>query len=314
MDADDDILLTTRAGGPPPPPPPGMGEVLRSHNMVRVELGNVVNQVHELRNHAMLLEHQLAAEQQARAQMMEEKRQSAAAMFQASFMGSGVTPFVATIANVAPDLSMDANAQTKRDGTAPSEQVAKKQIVERIVESFRPADEAAARSRQVDRDIAAAASAPAPPAPPPVTYEPKGEIMPYTHANPEVQEAIARLVSVMSRKRAVDPGIAEATIAADQSGKATVAKKTRYTTMSRFNAAALMRRRAARGERKSERVARELAIEEAANFLSPKAKTTPTPKTPTPRTPTPKVPKTPRKTRVTTNIVKMTPGRRTAAA
>ena len=275
-----------------------MGEVLRSHNMVRVELGNVVNQVHELRNHAMLLEHQLAAEQQARAQMMEEKRQSAAAMFQASFMGSGVTPFVATIANVAPDMSMDANAQTKRDGTAPSEQVAKKQIVERIVESFRPADEAAARSRQVDRDIAAAASAPAPP---PVTYEPpKGEIMPYTHVNPEVQEAIARLVSVMSRKRAVDPGIAEATIAADQSGKPTVAKKTRYTTMSRFNAAALMRRRR---ERKSERVARELAIEEAANFLSPKAppKVTPTPKTPS-------------KTRVTTNIVKMTPGRRTAAA
>ena len=305
MDADDDILLTTRPGGPPPPPPPGMGEVLRSHNMVRVELGNVVNQVHELRNHAMLLEHQLAAEQQARAQMMEEKRQSAAAMFQASFMGSGVTPFVATIANVAPDLSMDANAQTKRDGTAPSEQVAKKQIVERIVESFRPADEAAARSRQVDRDIAAAASAPAPP---PVTYEPKGEIMPYTHANPEVQEALARLVSVMSRKRAVDPGIAEATIAADQSGKPTVAKKTRYTTMSRFNAAALMRRRR---ERKSERVARELAIEEAANFLSPKAKMTPTP---TPKTPTPKVPKTPRKTRTTTNIVKMTPGRRTAAA
>ena len=300
MDADDDILLTTRPGGPPPPPPPGMGEVLRSHNMVRVELGNVVNQVHELRNHAMLLEHQLAAEQQARAQMMEEKRQSAAAMFQASFMGSGVTPFVATIANVAPDMSMDANAQTKRDGSAPSEQVAKKQIVERIVESFRPADEAAARSRQVDRDIAAAASAPAPP---PVTYEPpKGEIMPYTHVNPEVQEAIARLVSVMSRKRAVDPGIAEATIAADQSGKPTVAKKTRYTTMSRFNAAALMRRRR---ERKSERVARELAIEEAANFLSPKVppKVTPTP-----------TPKTPRKTRTTTNIVKMTPGRRTAAA
>ena len=286
-----------------------MGEVLRSHNMVRVELGNVVNQVHELRNHAMLLEHQLAAEQQARAQMMEEKRQSAAAMFQASFMGSGVTPFVATIANVAPDMSMDANAQTKRDGSAPSEQVAKKQIVERIVESFRPADEAAARSRQVDRDIAAAASAPAPP---PVTYEPKGEIMPYTNANPEVQEAIARLVSVMSRKRAVDPGIAEATIAADQSGKPTVAKKTRYTTMSRFNAAALMKRRR---ERKSERVARELAIEEAANFLSPKVTPTPkVPKTPTPKTPTPKVPKTPRKTRVTTNIVKMTPGRRTAAA
>ena len=131
--------------------------------------------------------------------------------------------------------------------------------------------------------------------------------MPYTHVNPEIQEAVARLVAVMSRKRAVvDPGIAEATIEADQSGKPTVAKKTRYTTMSRFNAAEVMRRRerrrVARNERKSERLAKELAIEEAANFLSPKAAKVP------------KVPKTPRKTRVTTNIVKMTPGRRTAAA
>ena len=86
MDADDDVLLTTRHDGPPPPPPPGMGEILRSHDMVRAEMSNVAHQVHEPRNHAMMLEHQLAAEQHARAQMMEEKRQSAAAMFQKAFM------------------------------------------------------------------------------------------------------------------------------------------------------------------------------------------------------------------------------------
>ena len=83
-------------------------------------------------------------------------------------------------------------------------------------------------------------------------------------------------------RAAEDPGIEEATQAADQSGsKPIVAKKmraeavtparvkkhTKYTTMSRFNAAELVQRRAQRRkaleERRSERAAVRIAKEEA---------------------------------------------------
>jgi hypothetical protein len=155
---------------------------------------------------------------------------------------------------------------TKREASEPpQDDRPKKQIVERVVERIleRPAD----------------LSRPSVPDPPPqaaITYEPPkaiSDVMPYTHAgNPSLAKAVAHIVAhlAVEEKRgpkrapaAATADLEQATQAADQSGSkpVIVRKKTRYTTMSRFNAMEPIRRRATR---RNERAAIRAAKEEAA--------------------------------------------------
>jgi hypothetical protein len=270
MDEDDDLMMTTRGPPPPPPPPGGASEVIRSHDMIRAELGHVAAQAHELRNHAMMLEHQRMAEEHARAAEAEARRQASVDMFRRAHQVPKV-PFAQITAPGFIDMAMHPpNAQEKRSGEAEAP-VPKRIVIERVVENLRPADAAAAESRRASQRIIEAANSAGPL--PPITVEPpKGEVMPYTQANPEVQKAVENVVATLARKRAAQEGaeaILDATIANDESGGPRVPKKTRYTTMARFNAAVVMRKREQRkNERRSERVAMRLAKEEAEQLLA----------------------------------------------
>jgi hypothetical protein len=163
-------------------------------------------------------------------------------------------------------------------------------------------------------------------------------VLPYTHAvDPALARALAHVVASAARAQKRPPDLAqyeaEATTANDQSGAPTVKKgrptpakatpakatpakatpakatptparvpKTRYTTMSKFNAAQIIKRRETkkreRTVRRDEKVARRVAVEEAARFL--------------------KQPEEPEKATVRKKILKaparMTPGRRAVAA
>ena len=77
-------------------------------------------------------------------------------------------------------------------------------------------------------------------------------------------------MATLARKRAAQAAqegaeaILDSTVANDESGGPRVPKKTRYTTMARFNAAVVMRKREQRkNERRGERVAMRLAKGEA---------------------------------------------------
>jgi hypothetical protein len=303
MDEDDDLLVTHRPP-PPGPPPGGAGQVVQSHDMIRAELSHVAAQVHELRNHAMMLEHQRMAEEHARAQEAEARRQANAAMFHQAHARAPV-PFLAKVRPVI-DMSMQPPVQEKRAGSEPPP-VTKRQIVERVVE--RPADAAAAESRRATEQIIAAASSAGPL--PPITYEPpKGEVMPYTQAHPEIQKAVRNVVAAVAKKRASDEGakaILDATIANDESGGRP--KKTRFTTMARFNTAAVARRREQKSrDRAMRRVAR-YVVEDAAARAALKAPAPEKPEKPAKPAKPARVPKV----RPDRGIVKMTPGRRAVA-
>lgn len=263
--------------GPPPPPPPGMGELLQSHNQMRAQIAHMANHVQETSNRAQLLEQRLAAEEHARAYREAEKRHAAATMYQQALYGpaAAAPPFLneaigqaAVPPPIAPPAHMTTTEgnQTKREAEeAPEDTPPKKQIVERVVERIleRPAD----------------LSRPSVPDPPPqaaITYEPPkavSDVMSYTHAgNPELARAVAHVVASLAAdekrgpKRAAASAPADleqATQAADQSGSkpVVVRKKTRYTTMSRFNASQLIRRREAK---RNEQAAIRAAKEEAA--------------------------------------------------
>ena len=329
MDTDDtprEEQVTPGPGGPPPPPPPGMGELLRSHNQMRAQIEHMANYVHETTNRAQQLEQHLATQEYARAYRKAEKRQAAAAMYRQALYGpqaaappflnqvigqAAVPPPAAPAEPAAPAASMATDAiQEKREADERLEAAPKRQIVERVVERIleRPAD----------------LSRPSVPDPPPqaaITYEPPkaiSDVMPYTHAgNPELARAVAHVVAALASeekrgpKRAADPEFEEATQAADQSGSkpVVVRKKTRYTTMSRFNAAQLIRRREAarralqvrRGEREAIRVATEEAAKKVDDVVRRVVKKT-------------KSSRNPRPARPVHSGAKMTPGRRVAVA
>ena len=286
MDEDDDEIETTTRRPPPGPPPGGAGEVIQTHDMIRAQLNHVAAEVHELRNHAMVLEQRRMAEEHARAMEAEARRRANAEMFAAQH-ARGPLPLATRIA----DSSME--PRTKRESEEPPP-VVKRQIVERVVEQLRPADAAAAASRRATQQIIAAASSAGPL--PPVVYEPpKGEIMPYTHANPEVHKAVERVVA-SEKKRAEEPA----------------RKKTRYTTMARFTAAQMVRRREQRARERAVRQVAKLVVEDAAAraaLKAPKAPKTPAPKAPKSPKAAPKTPKVKRDG----GIVKMTPGRSSRA-
>jgi hypothetical protein len=248
----------------------------------------MAHHVHETSNRAMQLEQQLMAQERVRERSREERRVAAAAMFRREHSAQEVAPPFLNQVIGAPavpppaDVGLSSGSQEKRPSSAPAEQRPKTQVVERVIEKLieRPADIARP-------DI------PEPPPMAPVTYEPPkplSKVMPYTHASdPALAAAVAHVVAAIGgapKRPAAETDIEEATQAADQSGsKPIVAKKmrpnelqarvkktpTRYTTMSRFNASQILRRREekrrALQERRSERVAVRLAKEEAAKAI-----------------------------------------------
>ena len=281
---------------PPPMPPPGMGEILASHNQMRAQLQQMAHHVHEQSNRAMQLEQRLMMQERVRERSREERRHSAVAMFRQENAAHEVAPpFLNQIigpAAVPPpvtppvtDAGMSSGSQEKRASSAPAEQRPKTQVVERVVERLieRPAD-------------IARPGVPDPPPMAPVRYDPPkaiSEVMPYTHASdPALARAVAHVVASLAAapKRAAAEDIEEETQEADQSGsKPIVAKKmradeqqvpkkvakvkapTRYTTMSRFNASELLKRREQRRraveERRGERAAVRIAKEEALKIV-----------------------------------------------
>ena len=176
-----------------------------------------------------------------------------------------------------------------------------------------------------DMDTGGASSSSGPPPPPPPSGPLIREKRVWTAE--ELARALAHVVVSMARAQKRPPELAEyeadTTTANDQSGAPMVKKskpaakpaktetaakpavrarvpKTRYTTMSRFNAAQIVKRRETKKReasvRRDEKVARRVAVEEAARFLKGEPAVRPVRKT---------VAKTP---------VKMTPGRRAVAA
>jgi hypothetical protein len=287
MDTPRDEIMMSSGSGPPPPPPPGMGEILASHNQMRAQMAQMAHHVHETSNRAMQLEQRLMSQERARERSREEKRHATAAMVRREYDAQAAAPpFLNQIIGAPavpappappPDAGVSSGVQEKRESSAAPEQRSKTQVVERVVEKLieRPAD--------ITRP-----GIPDPPPPAPIRYDPPkalSEVMPYTHASdPALARAVAHVVAAIGgapKRAAEDPGIEEATQAADQSGsKPIVAKKmraeavtparvkkpTRYTTMSKFNAAQIVQRRERRKaleERRSEREAVRIAKEEA---------------------------------------------------